>query len=97
MRLIDADALLKKALDEAFFDSAAEDTFCELVETAPTVYAVEVVRCKECKQYDPEFAAVFGSVTFLTPVCNKFERKLPILRAGGCPWGERRDDDAADI
>ncbi len=43
MRLIDSDALIKKALDEAFFDSAAEDIFCELVETAPTVYAVEVV------------------------------------------------------
>lgn len=53
MRLIDADALIKKALAEAFFDSAAEDTFCELVETAPTIDAVEVVRCKDCiKEYN---------------------------------------------
>ena len=52
MRLIDADALLKKAGD-------AWDSYGHLlyavgtgdIMLAPTIDAVEVVRCKDCKHY----------------------------------------------
>lgn len=50
MRLIDADKLERQEFDgeEACFDYVdAED-----IDNAPTVDAVEVVRCKDCKHYD---------------------------------------------
>lgn len=39
MRLIDADALMKKALTESCFDSQTEDVFLDLVDSMPTVDA----------------------------------------------------------
>ena len=61
-RLIDADAL-KRKLHDSFEESATEEQtqeerflemlirglFDSAVDTAPTVEAVEVVRCKDCK------------------------------------------------
>lgn len=70
MRVIDADEL-KKALKEHFSD---EDDDVELIEigacwyhgavlekidNAPTVDAVEVVRCKDCKWYDKPYCEVY--------------------------------------
>lgn len=56
MRLIDADALIEKMFKEA--DAYTNDDVrkgyhnCEcLVYDAPTVDAVEVVRCKDCTHY----------------------------------------------
>lgn len=59
MRLIDADALIKD-LDDAIQDAKSKGEICDYweddrsnllsyLDTAPTVDAVEVVRCRECK------------------------------------------------
>lgn len=49
MRLIDADALL----DDCTFSSKELETFIrEFINDAPTVDAVPVVRCKDCKWWD---------------------------------------------
>lgn len=45
-RLIDADALVE---DLIFPTKAFEKAFKELINDAPTIDAVEVVRCKDCK------------------------------------------------
>ena len=45
MRLIDADALIK----EAYADGAYGYVDAKQIADAPTVDAVEVVRCKDCK------------------------------------------------
>ena len=42
MRMIDADALVKKALTEACFDSRTEDVFLDLVDAQPTIEAEPV-------------------------------------------------------
>lgn len=52
-RLIDADAL-KKFLHEEDFETPderwrPESEFAKMIEYAPTVDAVEAVRCKDCK------------------------------------------------
>ena len=47
MRLIDADALLKGKDDHQIIST-------HLIWNAPTVDAVPVVRCGECKNRDPE-------------------------------------------
>lgn len=44
MRLIDADALEKRLLEKGFYPAIVK----RAIEDAPTVDAVEVVRCKDC-------------------------------------------------
>ena len=55
MRLIDADAL-QRALANMWYESSISITgisVSELINNAPTIDAVEVVRCKDCKHYKP--------------------------------------------
>ena len=58
-RLIDADALWRKFESEPWYDNADRDEIAlPLVDEAPTVDSVEVIRCRECKQGeidDPDF------------------------------------------
>jgi hypothetical protein len=58
MRLIDADGLIKKAYRSEMWNRSTQafDLFvvdAEDVEDAPTIDAVEVVRCKDCEEYIP--------------------------------------------
>ena len=49
-RLIDADALWRKFESEPWYDNADRDEIAlPLVDEAPTVDSVEVVRCRECR------------------------------------------------
>lgn len=53
MRLIDADALnLDYEVDMADDWKTAHE-IANVVKYAPTIDAVEVVRCRDCKHYDP--------------------------------------------
>ena len=57
MKLIDADALgvgrcSKDILPAAY--CAGWNSLIELIEKAPTIDAVPVVRCRDCKHCDPE-------------------------------------------
>lgn len=58
MRLIDADALgICKCKEEAFENKGYAkgwNSAIEIIEQAPTVDAVEVVRCKNCVHYREE-------------------------------------------
>ena len=54
MRLIDADAL-KEGLKEKMYGHPFERTFLSgVVDSEPTIDAIHVVRCLECKHCDPE-------------------------------------------
>lgn len=55
MRLIDGDALWKRLNDEPWENNADRDEIAlPIVNAAPTVYAVIMTRCKNCK-YRTEF------------------------------------------
>ena len=96
MRLIDADSLEKKlhelALDE--WNQKASTSWsnalleCEdIVYNAPTVDAVKVVRCKDCKHRDPEDHKCD---------CGALERAgniFPVADDYFCSWGERKEDE----
>ena len=59
---------------------ATEDEIAKL----PTVDAVEVVRCKDCKHYEPGF---------IRPYCGWCEEWNTAVRASGfCHRGERKDE-----
>lgn len=50
MRLIDGDTLWEKLEDEPWYDNADRDEIAlPIVAAAPTVDAVVVTRCKDCK------------------------------------------------
>jgi hypothetical protein len=80
-RLIDANALIDKFWQEECRTQTRRD-FVAMVNYAPTVDAVEVVRCKDCKKGHPELApnggvwcALWNHVFHDDCFCSKGERK----------------------
>ena len=74
MRLIDADALLYDVRShcESYF---ADDFAREWVDKQPTVDAVPVIRCKDCKYY--VIHTLFGqSQGWCERLCDEFDRSL---------------------
>ena len=96
MRLIDGDALIEKFnekvdMEECLIDARTAErfvTFCALadaVEEMPTVDAVEVVRCRECKHCDPENNHCDHHMGTATPLRRKPD--------DFCSYGERKEGD----
>ena len=82
MRLIDADALMEKYDKTTVWDSGVE------INCAPTIDAVPVVRCKDCRyetsnQHARELTGQYWCKYKLQP-CNADDF---------CSYGERRADD----
>lgn len=57
MRLIDADALEQELFDADWMLDNDEHMVQDIIEKQPTVDAVPVVRCGDCKWYDSAFYA----------------------------------------
>lgn len=78
-RLIDADAMrddwLENGENEYVYDTNA---VLDSIDSQPTVDAVEVVRCRDCKFWDSE-----------TGFCDKHSR----FYHGGLDWDMFNDDD----
>ena len=87
MRLIDADALFPGKLLVVNLKNPMETAkdLLNRINTAPTIDAVPVVRCKDCKHM-----AVVG-VGFRW--CKAWERMQTMGDDGFCSRGERRSDD----
>lgn len=81
MRLIDADALLKHKSDH-------ETISTHLIWNAPTVDAVPVIRCKDCKWYDMTDSS--GTVEPIGYRCKKVNR-LWREPDDFCKGAERKD------
>ena len=77
MRLIDADALPRFGNRKGLIHSGD-------VDNAPTVDAVEVVRCKDCKWFEPEDED--GD-------CWCYYDNDTTCRDGYCSMGEKKDDN----
>lgn len=84
-RLIDADALWRKFENEPWYDNEDRDEIAlPLVDDAPTVDAVEVVRCKDCKYHeDEEIGMVYCPNALGGWVGENWF----------CAYGERKDGD----
>lgn len=101
MRLIDADALLKSAgIFEATMGARgcgksilhlAKAWLFNEVNKAPTIDAVEVVRCKDCKHYGREQELCHGRVQRF---CELHKGLVIVDKHTFCSYGERRDDNA---
>ena len=86
MRLIDADLL-----EEQFGISDADILAIDEIRHAPTVDAVVVTRCKDCKhriyKHVNDWIGQIGG-------CGIFDYPMP--DDFFCPYGERKDRDDAD-
>jgi hypothetical protein len=86
-RLIDAEELWKKFESEPWYDNADRDEIAlQMVDDAPTVDAVEVVRCKDCKW--------FKKGTPFRHECNNICAGMFYVRQEDfCSYGERKDNE----
>lgn len=86
MRLIDAEEAYKVLTD--YYHQRTEiqhDALKEAIERVPTVDAVEIVRCKDCKWYERKYPWN-GNIY----ECSYLE--APMDDNDYCSWGERRED-----
>lgn len=81
-RLISYDYIRQKALADP--DSGEAVVYLQDIAEAPTVDAVEVVRCKDCIYYHRKIGYGFGQ-------CSKC-RLMP-YHDDFCSYGERKDGD----
>jgi hypothetical protein len=86
VRLIDANALIAE-YDRVHIGSPGAAR--KLMEDAPTVDAVEVCRCKDCKHYKPRNRSARWDCK--TPCCNR-SAALKFPEDGFCSYGERRTE-----
>lgn len=104
-RLIDANALLGKAIEERRFVLHTEDLIrrdviiqtvyqdlADFIDSVPTVEAVPVVRCKDCKHY--RHGKHFTDINFCQRLPYYAEKGgLNVSDEDFCSYGERRDSD----
>lgn len=85
MRLIDADALFPGKLLVVNLKNPMETAkdLLNRINTAPTIDAVPVVRCEDCKFFDIPWRDCLW--------CYQLDRE--VSRGGFCSYGERRSDE----
>lgn len=88
-RLIDANALKESIESKVFWSSYYPDDVMEYIDEAPTVNAVDVVRCKDCTEW--------GGVPFGN-VCRRWSAPLAGMKNctgpdDYCSYGKRRTDN----
>lgn len=82
MRLIDADALLNRMQKDPLFDLVERYGVSGVIDAEPTVDAVPVIRCKDCKHWSKPHG------------WNGFcEHGIPAEADDFCSWAERKDNE----
>ena len=87
MRLIDADALIKEACAEGAYGYVDAKQIAD----APTVDAVEVVRCKDCKYHYWEQEPCHGKTVHYCELPHM--RDVEVFKEFFCYYGKRKDGD----
>ena len=100
MRLIDADALKRdicKYCNDVYSDEPCEPSDCEhmrIIDNQPAIDAVEVVRCKDCKQlmlWCKPTDKVIGEC-FIRKMNSEDEQFCMVGADDFCSYGERKDN-----
>ena len=103
MRLIDADALLKAFSEDidtdvcqTFADYYSEwgfsrDTIEKAIQEAPTIDAVPVIRCRECKHWRPSGSKAGNSFSDMEYIGGCEFTKYFRRESDFCSYGERKE------
>ena len=89
MRLIDADRAIEIVRDKGIAHPNAyhlTNYTTLILQEAPTVDAVEIVRCKDCKHYEIHKPKVLEN-------CERNGYIIPMKPDDFCSYGERKDGD----
>ena len=96
MRLIDANALIEEANAEGAYGYVDAKQIAD----APTVDAVEVIRCRECMHWGDQDGKLKNSDGDLFARCKIHNYLIDGRHTGWCPtendfcsYGERKDSD----
>ena len=97
MRLIDADKLwdvMGKATLHHIVTNTLWNTLKSVIENAPTIDAVEVVRCKDCKHFELDHFDRIGDIPLITAheICTKWSGGCKTSKDGFCFMGERKNN-----
>ena len=87
MDLIDRQAVLS-IIRRGMPEETSGSLLYQSVKQLPTVDAVEVVRCKDCKYWTRSA----GDDQWSIGDCNLFDKRL-VMCNGFCAWAERRTDE----
>lgn len=88
MRLIDADALIEFIVEEAQdLRTLSTKTVGQAISKTPTIDAVPVIRCKDCK-YMTEHYDTDGNVPYWT--CSEWDAGTDY--DGFCHYAERKEE-----
>ena len=97
-RLIDADALRESWLDWNPYEIIEANTVLESIDAAPTVDAVEVLRCRDCKYWGDEDGKLQRSDGVLYARCTVHNYLIDGRHTGWCPtendfcsYGEQKE------
>lgn len=90
MRLIDADHLTAIVNSETRLSDRFKDAFCKLVDEEPTVDAVTVIHCRDCKYKGWVQEPCHGkSIDY----CRVWDCTLLNLETNFCSYGKRKNAD----
>lgn len=86
--LDDTDLLLGRNRELVQFDKDCKQNAIDMLKKAPTVDAVPVIRCKDCKfsmsgidKYNERYI-----------LCQLHERSYGVIDDGFCMWAERKEE-----
>ena len=99
-RLIDADALLDEFLNRyteremegnlVFAACEIKQDFADMISNVPTVDAVEIVRCRDCKHYRPQKKSAHWENR--ANYCNRVVT-IKVQPDDFCSYGERKSGE----
>ena len=91
MRLIDADATKRRVAD-TFFDTLIP-CVNRALDDSPTIDAVPVVRCRECKHWKPSGSKAGNSFSDMEYIGGCEFTNYYRTESDFCSYGERKDEE----
>lgn len=93
MRPIDADALIRRFHDSPTFEMSEflRTLAIDFVKDAPTIPAVEVVRCRECKHYREAPSQTSDNAVVVWCAADKYPHNDVMPDDWYCAAGEREE------
>ena len=89
MRLIDADALIKRCMN------GIDNEFIGIVNEIPTIDTKPLIHCKDCKYFEYDSVAKVDGVPLIVAheICSRWGDGCKTREDGYCFLGERSDKE----
>lgn len=97
MRLIDADALLERMKKDPLFPLVERYGVSGVIDAEPTVDAVEVVRCEDCRHWVGKHRSQCPVKCKTFGYCDLWEQYVGNGEKFFCAYGERREDEGKGV